>query len=224
MARPHRQAGFTLVELVIATTVLAMLSLALYGVVAVGARAASAAERRTEQARRMRLASGLVVRQLHSAVALHAPDEDGKLQPFFEGEPDRIVFVSAQPQAPDASGLAVVEYWLDDDQLRMTERPYYLVLAEDTDDLAFEREVLQTTLLYDVRRVEFSYRRSDFDSESWEEQWSASETDQLPAVVRIRVEPKVADGPSWEQEVPIFAAVFNEISGEDDFSRRPGQP
>ncbi|RMD83326.1 MAG: prepilin-type N-terminal cleavage/methylation domain-containing protein, partial [Candidatus Dadabacteria bacterium] len=62
----HKARGFTLVELVIAVTLMALLSLALYGVISVGARAASAAERRTEQARRLRVATNLIVRQLHA--------------------------------------------------------------------------------------------------------------------------------------------------------------
>ena len=48
--------------------------------------------------------------------------------------------------------------------------------------------------------------------------WDAEEEDSLPAVVRIVIEPAKPDGPLWYHEVPIFVGVYNEITGEDDFT------
>ncbi len=209
-----------MVELVIAITLLSMLTLALYGVVSIGARAASAAERRTEQARRLRIATGIIVRQLHAAAPLKVPDEDGVLEPFFEGEPHRLAFVTAQPQAPDASGLAIVEYRFEDERLIMSERPFYLALTEDFD--LEDRDapgVVETTLLFDVGDATFAYRRSDFDDEEWQRTWSASDDESLPAVVSITVEPAVEGGPAWDQRIPLFVGVYNEVTGGEDFRR-----
>ncbi len=208
-----------MVELVIAITLLSLLSLALYGVVSVGARAASAAERRTEQARRLRIATGIITRQLHAAAPLKAPDEDGNLEPFFDGEPDRVAFVTSQPQAPDASGLAIVEYRFEDGRLIMSERPFYLVLSEDFELADQGPGVAETTLLFDVGKVTFKYRRSDFDDEEWQKEWNAADDESLPAVVSITVEPAVEGGPEWDQRIPLYVGVYNEVTGGEDFRR-----
>jgi prepilin-type N-terminal cleavage/methylation domain-containing protein len=215
------QRGLTLVELLIALTLLAGLSLALSGTISIGARSAGSAERRTEQARRFRIATDLIVRQLRSAAPLlvlaeNEDDEDTPI-PYFFGEQERVSFVTAMPQAPENSGYALVEYWLDGEVLMMSELPYFATFAGDVgaklDHLKFA-----APLLLDVGSLSFEYRRSSFDTDTWSGDWDAEEEDSLPAVVRIVIEPAKPDGPSWYHEVPIFVGVYNEITGEDDFT------
>ena len=215
------ESGLTLVELVIALTLMAALSVALAGTISIGARSASSAERRTEQARRFRIATDLMVRQLRSAapllvIAENEDDEDEPI-PFFEGEQDRLTFVTAMPQAPENSGYALVEYWIEDEVLMMSELPYFATFAgdagRDLDHLKFT-----APLLLDVGSLTFQYRRSSFETETWTEDWSANDNDALPAVVRIAIEPARPGGPFWYHEVPVYVGVFNEITGEEDFT------
>jgi general secretion pathway protein J len=219
-----RSGGFTLVELVIAMTLMALIGVAVSGVLVIGARAASSAERKTEQARRYRVATELIVRQLRSAAAVRVPEEDdegldkGEDLPFFVGERDRLSFVTAAPQMPESSGLAVVELWMEDDQLLMSETPYFVVKAADRFSPKYESLTFAAPLLYDVKSVAFEYQRSDLDRGNWSDSWDTSEEEgNLPASVRIEVEPSVDGGPSWYHEVPVFVATFNEIMGEDHF-------
>jgi hypothetical protein len=72
--------------------------------------------------------------------------------------------------------------------------------------------------LLDVGSLSFEYRRSSFDTDTWSGDWDAEEEDALPAVVRIVIEPAKPNGPLWYHEVPIFVGVYNEITGEDDFT------
>jgi len=218
-----RQRGFTLVELVIAMTIMALISLALYGVVGIGARAASIGERRTEQSRRFRIATSLMVRQLRSAVPLECQfADDDETLPFFLGEEDRVDFITSQPQSPTSSGLAIVSYWLEDGMLKMSELPYYAYCGGDPPERDDDQFNLEVPLLYDVHSVTFEYCRACYDDDSWENKWDASDDDSLPAAVHIVIEPEKDGGPSWDREVPVFVAVMNEITGSDDF-RRPGR-
>jgi len=213
--------GFTLVELVIAMTIMAMLSLALSGVISLGGRSASIGERKTEQARRFRVATSIIVRQLRSAAPYEVPSEDeDEPEPYFIGERERIDFVTTLPQSPNDTGLAVVSYWQEDDTLMMSELPYFAAFSGDRLDDRTEHLVFSTPLLYNVRSIRFSYRRSDFGDETWSDHWDAIDEDALPAAVRIEVDPTVPDGPAWYHEVPVFVGVLNEITGEDDFARQ----
>lgn len=211
----RQQRGFTLVELMIAMTILALMSLSIYGVVAIGARSAGAGERKTEQARRLRVATDVMVRQLRSTVPIPL-STDGEIKNFFVGTQDLVEFVTSAPQRPDASGLSLVTYWVEDGQLRMSEVPLFTIT--DTEDIDYRDPlVLSTVLLYDVDSISFAYRRNPNRSGEWQTEWDADEEDDLPATVQIQITPATADGPAWLHSVPLFVGVLNEITGESDF-------
>jgi len=213
--------GFTLVELVIAMTLMALIGVSLSGVIVVGARSASSAERKTEQARRYRVATDLIVRQLRSTAALELPtgdDEGDEKEGYFLGESERLSFVTASPQSPASSGLAVVDLWLEDETLMMSEVPYFLMVADGKLDPKFDEMMFSAPLLYDVGKLSFEFQRSDLEGgEDWVDSWDAAEEDALPAAVRIEIEPALDGGPYWYHEVPLFVATLNEITGEDHF-------
>lgn len=216
--------GFTLVELVIAMTLMALIGVGLSGVLVIGARSASSAERKTEQARRYRVATELIVRQLRSTTALRLPEDENEEQgegedvAYFVGESDRLSFITAAPQAPENSGLAVVDLWVEDSQLMLSESPYFLLASEGKIGAEFETLTFAATLLYDVESISFEYQRSDLERETWVDSWDASDEDALPVAVRIEVKPSIDGGPSWYHEVPLFVATLNEVTGEDHFS------
>jgi general secretion pathway protein J len=216
--------GFTLVELVIAMTLMALIGVGLSGVLVIGARSASSAERKTEQARRYRIATELIVRQLRSTTALRLPEDENEEQgegedvAYFVGESDRLSFVTAAPQAPENSGLAVVDLWVEDGQLMLSESPYFLLASEGKIGAEFEKLTFAATLLYDVESISFEYQQSDLERETWVDSWDASDEDALPVAVRIEVKPSIDGGPSWYHEVPLFVATLNEATGEDHFS------
>jgi general secretion pathway protein J len=216
--------GFTLVELVIAMTLMALIAVGLSGVLVIGARSASSAERKTEQARRYRVATELIVRQIRSTAALRLPEDEsdelseGEDIAYFLGESDRLSFITAAPQAPENSGLAVVDLWVEEGQLMMSESPYFLLASEGKIGAEFEDLTFAATLLYDVESVSFEYQRSDLERENWANSWDASEEEALPVAVKIEIKPSVDGGPYWYHEVPLFVATLNEVTGEDQFS------
>ena len=202
-------------------TLMALIGVSLSGVIVVGARSASSAERKTEQARRYRVATDLIVRQLRSAAALQLPtgdDEGDEKEGYFVGESERLSFVTASPQAPSGSGLAVVELWLEDETLMLSEVPFFILASDGELSPKFESMMFSSPLLYDVGRLRFEYQRSDVEGEDWEASWDAAEEDALPVAVRIEIEPALDGGPSWYHEVPVFVAALNEITGEDHFA------
>ncbi|HYB98068.1 MAG TPA: prepilin-type N-terminal cleavage/methylation domain-containing protein [Candidatus Limnocylindrales bacterium] len=225
--------GFTLLELVVAMAVFGLVSVALYGVLVLGARSASSGERVSEQARRFRIATSLMGRQIAATDALYLPrqDEEGlgdeddssEPEPFFYGDADEVEFVTTAPQRPDASGLAIVRYWVEEGELKMSEKPVYLAYGTDEglDDEEAIDETMETTLLYDVESVTFSYQR-EADADEFLEVWDAAEEDLLPACVRVEIAPATVDGPALYHEMPLMVATFNQVVDAEDFKGRRG--
>lgn len=223
----RRERGFTLLELIVAMTVFGMVGLGIFGVLVLGGRSAGKGERVAEQARRYRIANDVVARQVAAAepIQLPQPDEEGlgdeeddKAQPFFHGEADTLEFVTTAPQRPDASGMAIVSYWVEDGMLKMSEKPVFTAYGTGKKLDRRERDdAVSTTLLYDVESVTFSYQRQS-DSDEWMEVWDARDEDQLPAVVRIDVRPSVDGGPDFYHEIPVMVGTMNQVAdAENDF-------
>lgn len=228
---PSGEGGFTLLELVVAMAVFGLVGLGIFGVLVLGARSAGKGERVAEQARRYRIANDVVARQVASAepIQLPQPDEEGlsdeeeknQAQPFFYGDAETLEFVTTAPQRPDASGMAIVNYWVEDGMLKMSERPVFTAYGTDKKSGRDEGDdSIATTLLYDVESVTFSYQRES-DSDEWMEVWDAKEEEMLPACVRIDVRPSADGGPDFYHEIPLMVGTFNQIADQDsDFRGR----
>ena len=104
MIDPHRQAGFTLIELVIAVTLLAMVSVMLFGGLRFGARAWETGARTIERNIAIEGVQDLLRRTLNEAVPA---DPSGPfLEPMLAGEADGLRFVAPVPQHSASGGLA----------------------------------------------------------------------------------------------------------------------
>ena len=224
--RAGARAGFTLLELVVAMAVFGLVGLGIFGVLVLGARSAGSGERITEQARRYRIANEVLSRQVTAAEPIQLPprDEDGMgasdgddaSEPFFFGDAETLEFVTTAPQRPDASGMAIVQYWTEDGTLRMSERPVFTAYASEKGlGHAVDDETVTTILLYDVESVTFAYQRES-DSDEWYDAWDAVEEEQLPACVRIDVRPSAVGGPDFYHEIPVMVGMFNQIAGVDE--------
>ncbi len=222
--------GFTLLELIVAMTIFGLIGLGIFGVLVLGARSAGSGERITEQARRYRIANEVISRQIAATEPIQLPrqveeglsDEDQKqAQPFFIGDAATLEFVTTAPQRPDASGMAIVNYWVEDGTFRMSERPVFSAYGKGKElSRSIEEDTVSTILLYDVESVTFTYQRES-DSDEWEESWDADDDDLLPACVRIDVRPSAVGGPDFYHEIPLMVGTFNQVGDVDsDFRMR----
>lgn len=200
--------GFTLLEMVVAITILA----AIAGIVAGAIRMASAAIERGEDevARMARLAAGIDIleRVIRSADPTPVPlgNADG---PYFRGEPGRIRLLSLSPASPvpgrgfrlvcfsgaagpSAAGLAVADA-----------SPF----RSDGAD-AWEGTEGARLLLPGAEGLTFSYSPGPSPEGRWDWRpaWDSRETGSFPAAVRVEFTMPSPGGPVGTSVViPVFA-------------------
>jgi type II secretory pathway pseudopilin PulG len=215
--RTSRSAGFTLLEVVLAMTSLAMLTAIVYGAFHLGTRALEKGQNAVVTAQRLRSTNDVLVRQIKSAVAYPARNQDEGAFWYFKGTPTTMQFVTA---AGLQGGGAQVEvtYAIEDGPrcgssspcLRLTENPHISpdTLGKGRVDRAGARSAV---LLDGFRHMTFDYWDPDErDPPGYAPRWNPFDHDRLPAAVRISVDglPGVDTG-TVVQEIPINSFQFS---------------
>jgi general secretion pathway protein J len=197
LKRPSRERGFTLLELVIALTLLALMSSVLYGALGFAGRAWEGGEAKAEATAGMRLAQSFLRMQLENQHPLRMR----KMTDFpllFGGDRDELRFAAPLPARITGGGiwfyrLAVVN---ENDRSRLVlER---VVPDLNADSLPGFDKADRSILAEDVGELRIEYFGRDVGAANtttptWRERWD--DRNRLPLMVRIDVVPK--KGPSW---------------------------
>ncbi len=112
----RRQAGFTLVELLLAVTLMGLLLALAYGGLRAASRASESGQEVLAESGRLRITHQFVRKQLNLMLplAFETSEEEQQLRHTFEGHPDSIVFVGPMPGylargGPQVQQMAFVE-------------------------------------------------------------------------------------------------------------------
>ncbi len=187
MRRGPANAGFTLVELLVALALLGLLASLMFGGFRFGVRAWERVGAHADHASDIQWAQGFLRRRPNEAALVRAAIEDRNPPVLFDGGPNSLAFVTVLPVYGDVGGHSVLRL-----SLRPGKTGGELVLgwaphrfdAEDLEDELVDERVL----LDGVERIELAYHgRQDPDSPraSWLSEWR--EADALPGLVRIRL-------------------------------------
>lgn len=188
------EAGFTLVELLVALTLFALLSVALFGSLRSGI---GAWERGAAQSTRVDTslsAQNFLRRTVADAYPRFLTDDPTRPQVDFEGTARSLSFLASVPIALGSGGrsrfVVLADRHGDRTDLVMTSKPE---LADREDPSSSIRE----TLLADVHSAELAYfgrARTDQGPE-WHDSWIGASV--LPQLVRIRVRFPTGDARLW---------------------------
>ena len=181
--------GFTLLELLIAMTMMTIIAASLYTSMSIGFRARESAEKVVAKGRSVEIAVEMIKGMLASAM-----DPDGNLAAEFVGEDD----VGDDGYAADTLTFYTVDYNPEEDELAsdMEKVELSVSVREDTDERVIVRKVTtnllssetldpdEEILCPNVRSMNLQY----YDGSDWQDEWDSGDNDNaLPKAVKITI-------------------------------------
>lgn len=182
MMNRRRNAGFTLVEVLIGATLLAILTTLLTNALFTMTRTARAGEARLEEIDSNALVHAFLRRQLQNVFPLTEHD-DGDGRVLFDGRDDRLRFAGHLPIA-EGGGLQFIEIAAAGSQLVMRYRNAWPGTPFADPDSQWSSR----PLLAGVRRARWRYfgGRDEDSVAGWTDRWRGH--DRLPELIRVEID------------------------------------
>jgi general secretion pathway protein J len=206
MARPHPpvarspgrrtdpRPGFTLLEVLVALTVLSMMTTALYSSFRLGVKSWDAGIRESTAAEEIRVVKQFLGHYLSAAVPVAVEEDDG-WRNHFEGTPENVRFLAEMPSHLGFGGLYEVRFGMlgdaDSGRLVVERRLFHPKLSARPGPGALDRSIIA----HDLQNVTIDYygRRHGDESAGWHPGWQ--EPVELPDLVRLRI--RTASSAHW---------------------------
>jgi general secretion pathway protein J len=206
-----RARGFTLIEVLLATALLAAALGLGFGVLKAATATVNRSELLAQRNERMRATAGFLRTRIGSArpIAFGLDRETGT-PILFVGEPGRLRFVADLPDYLGRGGPYLHDVSVAGDG------PHALVVSfgqvQNSVEIAESTPRKPEPLAEDLAAVRFRYRALDQDGAlgDWQDRWT--QVDHLPLQVSIQVKP--VDGPAWP-DIVIALPAANGVSASE---------
>ncbi|NWF98828.1 MAG: prepilin-type N-terminal cleavage/methylation domain-containing protein [Nitrospirae bacterium] len=195
--------GFTLLELTISITMLALIVLVIAGALRLGYRSIESGDKKIESAERMRISFHIIDSQIQSYIPLTYID-NGERKYYFKGNKNSMQFSTNYSVWGGERGYVVTTY----DIVASENNKYALLVTENTVGMGLAR---QTRLLENYNAISFKYYYKDPTEEhgKWIEEWSDDTT--VPRKIKIYFSSDTGD---TEMIVPL--RIRTSLDEEDD--------
>lgn len=210
--------GFTLIELMLAITIFAMIVGVIFSAFRVGISAWQGGERDIVFQQSMRATAELVFREISGTypykITPGTMDEHTNFSAFF-GSSDSLLFVSNATLQNRIGGVSLIEFWVDDEQgLMLGEASALFTNYEDMRAINLRDDEQAQVVSAWVKTITFRYfkREETEDDGVWQEQWDPrnSVDHDLPIMVEVNLLFEDVRGQKIEQAllVPIMGLPF----------------
>ena len=198
--------GFTLIEVVLALTIFALMGTILYGAFFLGHRALEKTQGSFEKNQKLRSFGDFLGSYIRSAYPYRTSSQDPTF--YFEGEPDRLTFVSSYSLAMGGRGMAKVHVSLENtDGGEGTVRLEEGVPVRLTDENGDSGQRNSLVLQEGAREFRLAYLNPQLEEEIWEERWNGREQKTLPRAVRVTYRTAAEREVRW-----IFPIMINVLA------------
>jgi general secretion pathway protein J len=223
--KARSQAGFTLIEIIVAMTLLATMMLLLYSGLSFALRSWDAGDANGRRTADRRIGENFLRRELTELFPMRWKDGTA-LRFAFEGDARHLRFVSSRPAGVSTGGLALVGVEVEEGE-RRNQRDLVMRRAMPDDDAKDFRPLdraERAILVAGIDSVAFSYFGSlnDFTEPVWTDTWP--HPGRIPQMVRVRV---TESGGATLPEL-VVKLMLGEEAGclENSFQRmcRPRRP
>lgn len=201
----HPSAGFTLLEILIAISLVSLIMLVLFSSLRTAAKTWEAGEQQTEQVTDMRVVLDFLRRQLRQAQVVYR-SEEGEIRAVFEGDERSLRFVTPIMPHLDQGGLQLVEIssGARSDPVSGREAPMTIRMAAYRPDQTPENmlaDAAERDLLSEVGQVEFRFfgATGADDEREWREEWRGAQL--MPEMVSMTIQ---SDERTWP---PLYVAL-----------------
>jgi len=187
MPKSYKFSGFTLIEVMLAMTLLSIMVTLLFGSLKICAESWNKGEAKIAEVNEKAVVYQFFKRHLPSVQPLWDDfSEEGTHQFSFQGGADKVQFVSVFPASSGRKGLQIFEISFDqaDHMINIIVKPFYPALEEQ------EWQQEQVVLLENVEAFKISYfaKQTENSGGTWAGSWR--EKEMLPALIKINIELK----------------------------------
>lgn len=174
-----RRAGFTILELTISISLIAIIVLILIGAMRLGTRSIDSGEKRIESLERTRSSLSILDSQIQSQIPL-TYDDEGTKKHFFIGQREFMQFTTNYSIWGGQKGYVIAAYRIDSDK----SGKQALYASENVIGLNDNREV-KLSNTFDTIYFEYFYKDPTEEEGRWIEQWTDDAN--IPKKVRIHL-------------------------------------
>lgn len=191
IAAPRRPAGFTLIEVLLALVLLALLMGGAYGALRASTRAVQSGEALIDRTNKLRVAQEFLRREISQSMSL-AVDQDRSTGEMYMlvGEPEQLTFVAPMPGYLGRGGAYVQRLTFEDraGDLKLVFRHKLHNGFKPEDDPLDDPDLEPVVLLEHIRDARFEYRALDDQGklDDWQDEWDKA--GRLPLLVRVSIE------------------------------------
>jgi prepilin-type N-terminal cleavage/methylation domain-containing protein len=207
--------GFTLLEVIVSMTILALVTGICYAAFHLGIRAVSKGEVAVVTAQRLRVATDVLIRQVKSASSAGAGLDDDYSPFYFVGKPNLLSFVTEAGQL-SGGGPSWVKYTITSDppQIVLQECPCFDAKSL-ADGACLYCDPISAVVLDGFLQAQFEFNDPNEDGEcgkdGWCKSWDYVEMEMLPLAVRLSVRGLPGlEQDDWGQEIPLMAATYGD--------------